>query len=76
MISGPSGCSQELKITTDISNLKEQILSKAVTNCEDVTWTIFGISAATINSLLFFLIFLINAIYLFNNYASKKKKNN
>ena len=75
MISGPSGCSQELNITTDISNLKEQILSKAVTNCEDVTWTIFGVSAATINSLLFFLIFLINAIYLFNNYASKKKKN-
>jgi len=34
----------------------------------------FGLSAATINSLLLFLIFTINAIYLWNN-AIKKEEN-
>ena len=72
---GPSGCSSELKISQDITNLKEQILSKEVINCEDVIWSIFGLSAATINSLLLFLIFIINVIYLTYGFGSKKKEN-
>lgn len=73
IISGPSGCAGGLNVMDNISNLKEQILSKAVINCEEVIWSLFGLSAATINSLLLFLIFFINAIYLWNNYGSKKK---
>ena len=76
ILPGPSGCSGGLDITSDATNLKEQILSKAVINCEDVIWSIFGVSAATINSLLLFLIFIINAIYLKNEYGSKKKEKN
>ena len=74
IILGPSGCSGELDISTDTSSLKEQILSKSVINCEDIAWSMFGLSAATINSLLLFLIFLINAIYLWNMYDSKEEK--
>ena len=48
-------------------------MSKAVVNCEDIIWSIFGLSAATINSLLLFLIFIINAIYLWNNGIKKEK---
>ena len=76
ILPGPSGCSGGLDITSDATNLKEQILSKAVINCEDVIWSVFGLSAATINSILLFLIFIINAIYLQKEYGSKKKQNN
>ena len=75
ILPGPSGCSGGLDITNNANNLKEQILSKAVVNCEDVTWVIFGFSAATINSLLLFLIFIINTIYISNNHGFKKEKN-
>ena len=76
ILPGPSTCSGGLDISNDTSNLKEQILSKAVVNCEEIIWSMFGLSAATINSLLLFLIFIINAIYLWNNYGSKKEENN
>ena len=76
LFSGPAGCSSGLNMTNNISSLKEQILSKAVINCEDIAWSIFGLSAATINSLLLFLIFILNAIYIFNNYDTKKENNN
>ena len=76
ILPGPSSCSEGLDISNDTSSLKEQILSKAVVNCEEIIWSMFGLSAATINSLLLFLIFIINAIYLWNNYGSKKEENN
>ena len=72
ILAGPSSCSGGLNISTNTSSLKEQIISKAVINCEEVAWSIFGLSAATMNSLLLFLIFIINAIYIFNIYVSKK----
>ena len=75
ILAGPSSCSGGLNISTNTSSLKEQIISKAVINCEEVAWSIFGLSAATINSLLLFLIFVINTIYLLNIYGSKKEKN-
>tara|TARA_Y100000768_G_C23771310_1_gene583438 strand:+ start:181 stop:675 length:495 start_codon:yes stop_codon:yes gene_type:complete len=76
LVSGPAGCSTVLNMADNPSSLKEQILSKPVINCEDVAWSIFGFSAASINSLLLFLIFIINAIYLWDNYVFKKEKNN
>ena len=76
LLSGPAGCSSGLNMTNNVSSLKEQILSKPVINCEDIAWSIFGLSAATINSILLFLIFILNAIYLRNNYGKKKEKNN
>ena len=73
LLSGPAGCSSGLNMTNNASSLKEQILSKPVISCEDIAWSIFGLSAATINSLLLFLIFILNAIYLWNNYGAKKE---
>ena len=75
ILAGPSSCSGGLNISTNTSSLKEQIISKAVINCEEVAWSIFGLSAATMNSLLLFLIFIINAIYIGNTYDFKKEKN-
>ena len=73
LLSGPAGCSDGLNITNNASDLKEQILSKPVISCEDIAWSIFGLSAATFNSLLLFLIFILNAIYIFKNYGAKKE---
>ena len=73
LLSAPAGCSDRLNITNNTSDLKEQILSKPVINCEDIAWSIFGLSAATINALLLFLIFILNAIYIFNYYGEKKE---
>ena len=75
ILPGPLGCSGGLDISSDTSSLKEQILSKSVINCEDVIWSMFGLSAATINSILLFLIFLINTIYLWNIYGAKEENN-
>ena len=75
ILAGPSSCSGGLNISTNTSSLKEQIISKAVINCEEVAWSIFGLSAATMNSLLLFLIFIINAIYIIDIYGFKKEKN-
>ena len=75
ILAGPSSCSGGLNISTNTLSLKEQIISKAVINCEEVAWSIFGLSAATMNSLLLFLIFIINAIYIINIYGYKKEKN-
>ena len=73
LLTGPAGCSGGLNSTKNISSLKEQILSKPVINCEDIAWSIFGLSAATINSVLLFLIFILNAIYLWKDYGTKKE---
>ncbi len=75
-LSGPEGCSNTLKVADNKTNLKEQILSKPVINCEDIAWSMFGLSAATINSILLILIFIVNAIYLWNKYGSKKENKN
>ena len=75
ILAGPFSCSGGLNTASNTSSLKEQIISKAVINCEEVAWSIFGLSAATLNSLLLFLIFIINAIYIANIYGSKKEKN-
>jgi len=69
---GPESCSSGLNITNNTSSLKDQILSKPIINCADVAWSIFGLSAATINSFLLILIFLLNTIYLWNNHGPKK----
>ena len=74
-LTGPAGCSSGLNMASNTSSLKEQILSKPVINCEDVVWSIFGLSAASINSLLLFLIFILNAVYVWCNYATKKEIN-
>ena len=76
LLSGPSGCSAGLEITENTINLKEQILSKQVISCDEVIWSFFGISAASINTIVLLFIFIVNALYIFKYYGSKKEKKN
>tara|TARA_B100001057_G_scaffold193975_1_gene194813 strand:- start:473 stop:964 length:492 start_codon:yes stop_codon:yes gene_type:complete len=74
ILKGPAGCSSMLAKSENAADLKAQILSKQVISCDEVIWSFFGISAASINTIVLLVIFIFNAIYLFN-YAFKKEKN-
>ena len=74
LLKGFFGCSVSLDITENVSDLKQQILSKQVISCDEVIWSLFGFSAASINALVLLFIFIINAIYIYNNYDQKKEK--
>ena len=76
ILKGPSGCSAGLNISSNTIDLKEQILSKQVLSCDEVVWSLFGLSAASINTIILLVIFILNANYIYNNYAPKKEKNN
>tara|TARA_B100000686_G_C16360540_1_gene747482 strand:- start:156 stop:659 length:504 start_codon:yes stop_codon:yes gene_type:complete len=75
LFDGPSGCSTILEKTNSTADLKNQILSQDIVICSEVTWAFFGISAATINTILLLFIFFFNTIYIINNYYEKKEKN-
>ena len=72
ILSGPTSCSGILNQTNSIESLKQQIENQAIINCSDITWTIMGLSAATINSLILLFIFTINTIFIFKNYYGTK----
>ncbi len=72
---GPAGCSAMLISSESAADLKAQILSKQVISCDEVIWSFFGISAASINTLVLLVIFIFNVIYLYRNNGFKKEKN-
>ena len=74
ILKGPAGCSAMLTSSESASDLKAQILSKQVISCDEVIWSFFGISAASINTLVLLVIFIFNAIYLYRNNGFKKEK--
>ncbi len=75
LILGPSNCSAFIKKTNSIEGLKEQILNKTIVNCNDITWSILGLSAATINTILLFLFLLFNTIFIIKVFYEKEKNN-
>ena len=74
LLSGPSNCSGKLEEASSVSDLKEQILNQAVINCNEISWSILGLSAATLNSLLLFLLLLFNTIFIFKINADKESR--
>ena len=73
ILKGPASCSGELSNTNSIENLKEQINNQSIINCNDITWSILNLSAATINSILLLLILIINSIYIVKKFYAQKK---
>ena len=74
LLTGPSSCSGKLGEANSVSDLKDQILNQAVINCNEISWSILGLSAATLNSLLLFLLLLFNTIFIIKTYDDKEKK--
>ena len=73
LLKGPAGCASNLQISENTNDLKEQIFNQQVISCDEVIWSIFGFSAATINTVVMLFIFVFNAIYLYL-YVTKQKK--
>jgi len=73
IFSGPEGCSAFLNKSNSIENLKDQILKQDVIDCSEVTWIIFGFSAATINSILLLLFLYFNSIFIIKKFYEKEK---
>ena len=48
----------------DVQDLKQQITNKPVINCSEIIWSIGGLSAATINSILQLFILIFNTIFI------------
>jgi len=74
LLTGPSSCAGRLEEANSVSDLKEQILNQTIINCNEIRWSMLGLSAATLNSILLSLLLLFNSIYIFKIYADKEKK--
>ena len=74
ILKGPAGCSAMLTSSKNTDDLKVQILSKQVISCDEVIWSFFGISAASINTIVLLVIFILNTIYLIKYNGIKKEK--
>ena len=74
ILKGPINCSADINFNNSKDELKEQIMNNAIINCEEVIWSFFGFSAATLNTFLILFIFVINTIYLIQYNGSKKIK--
>ena len=73
LINGPKSCSGTLTKTNSLKNLKEQLNNQEIINCMEITWSFFGISIATINSILLIFILIFNTIFIKKNYYDSKK---
>jgi len=74
LLKGPSGCTAGLSKSLSAADLKEQILSKQVISCDEVIWSFFGISAASLNTIILLFIFVMNGLYIYKIYVKKEKK--
>ena len=52
LLEGPSSCSAAMSLTGDPSALLDQILSAPVIRCDEVPWSLFGLSMANWNFLI------------------------
>tara|TARA_Y100001970_G_C14100965_1_gene785455 strand:+ start:588 stop:1082 length:495 start_codon:yes stop_codon:yes gene_type:complete len=73
LLKGPAGCSAGLSESLNTDDLKAQILSKQVISCDEVIWSFFGFSAASLNTIVLLFIFIINGLYIYKYYEKKKE---
>tara|TARA_B100000029_G_C17397743_1_gene895842 strand:+ start:332 stop:826 length:495 start_codon:yes stop_codon:yes gene_type:complete len=74
LLDGPEKCSGILLDTGSLEEMKAQIKNQEVINCSEIIWSIGGLSAATLNSILLLLILVINTILIIRHYDEYKKK--
>ena len=74
LLTGPSNCFGKLKEGSSVSDLKEQILNQPIISCSEISWSMLGLSAATLNSFLLILLLLFNTIFILKIYKDDEKK--
>ena len=73
LLPGPYSCSESLNEVGTIEKLKEQIVNQAIINCNDISWSMLGLSAATINTILLILFLLFNTAFIIMVSYGKEK---
>jgi len=74
ILPGPTSCSGILNQTNSIITLKDQIINQAVINCNEITWTILSLSAATINAIFIIFIIIFHTTFLIQYIHDSEKK--
>ena len=72
IFSGPSECTNFLKNQNSLTDLKNQILNQTIISCDEISWSILGLSAATINAFVLLLLIIFNSIFLIQKFNNKK----
>ena len=73
ILPGLSGCSSIINLSQSLTELKEQILNQSIIACDEITWSLMGLSAATLNTMLLIFLLVINTIFLAQNHYDKEK---
>ena len=73
LLKGPISCSGIINNTNSTDNLKDQIINQPIIDCGNVGWYVFGLSAATLNTVLLLFILLLNTIFITKVYYDKEK---
>tara|TARA_B100000029_G_scaffold473420_1_gene514809 strand:+ start:1414 stop:1911 length:498 start_codon:yes stop_codon:yes gene_type:complete len=71
---GPSGCSLTLNLVSSTKELKDQILNQDIISCSEMSWMVFGLSAATINLILMIFFIYFNTVYVYRKLYGQEKK--
>ena len=71
ILPGLPECTTSFDNTNSLTELKKQILNQVIVTCDEISWTILGFSAATINMLIFLFLLILNTIFLIQYYSNK-----
>ena len=66
-----SGCSSSINDFESIENLRNHLESVALAKCDEIIFSIMGLSLANINSLISFSLVLFNIYFILRLYGSK-----
>ena len=66
-----SGCSSSINDFESIEDLRDHLESVALTKCDEIIFSIMGLSLANINSLISFSLVLFNIYFILRLYGSK-----
>ena len=66
-------CAFNLDNNSSAENLKQQIINQDIVSCGEISWTIFGLSAATLNLLLIVFLLFFNSIIIYKHFNEKEK---
>ncbi len=66
-----SGCSSSINDFESIDDLRNHLESVALTKCDEIIFSIMGLSLANINSLISFSLVLFNIYFILRLYGSK-----
>ena len=71
ILPGLPECTTSFDNTNSLIELKNQILNQAIVTCDEISWTILGSSAATINALVILSLLIFNTTFLIQYYFNK-----